>query len=207
MQIVKSLIDDVLEEFNKTIKQEGFNYRVYVTAKCRKKKFYLNRKDFYEQDIAEMSLYQKGEPTLLLWRKEILMPGKVEGVHPSKVEAHFMRQLYFYLFFEAMGNFCNVLGRLITSEDYAEYDIDKDRMKAHSSGDGMVVKTLKAGEFFEKDNEFDVFMVTDKFYFVYTAHGIAAKNNGVWRIPLEDCMMVKMADVKILSLDQLKKGH
>lgn len=204
MQIVKALIDDVLADYNDTLKQEGLNYKVYLRVDVHKKKFMLNRKDFYEKKVAEMFLIQKGEPSLMLWQKQMIMPDKVEGKHPRKVEDHYVRLLYYNLFFEAMGSFCALTKGLITNQDYAEWDIEKNRMKNHPGSEGMVIKAISGGEFYEKENEFDVFMHNEEFYWVYTAHDIGMRNNGIAKIPIGNAMVLQLPKPRIIGLDELR---
>lgn len=203
MKIIEDLVQEVLEEFNKTLTAESYPYQVELSVKCRLKQFYLNRNDSYEQRIAEMSLFQKGDPTLLLWRKELLMPAKVSGTPQHLVDEDYKRALFKYFFFEAVGNFCNMTHSLIVSQDYAEYDIEKDRLKPHPSGDGMVIKTTGQSPLYAPGCEFDVFMVTDTGYAVYTAHDLAKPNNGIGIIPKDHAMVLTPAKIKILTLDQL----
>lgn len=203
MDAIESLVSQVLKRWNEDVKEHGHDQEFILDVKCRNKKFYLNRVDFFEQPIAEMSLYVKGKPTLLLWRKEIRMPSKVKGIPQHEIEATYKYDLYRYFFYETVANFCSITKQLILSRDYAEYDIDNDRLKADDSANGMIVQTTKSGLFYEVGQDFDVFLVSDDGYFVYTAHDIARSNNGIVKIDKDSCMIKELAKTKIIMLDDI----
>lgn len=205
MKALEDIVVRVLKRWNDAVKESGFDDVYELIVKVRNKEFYINRKNLYEQPIAEMLLVVKGSPTLLLWRKEMRMPKKqqVKGTAYHRIEEDYRRDLYEYFFYECLGNFCNVTKTLITSQDYAEYDIEKDRLKADVSANGMIISTIEGGDWYEKGDEFDVFMVTDTGYFVYTAHDVARRNNGIAKIPKENAMIVEMAKPSIITLDKI----
>lgn len=203
MNAVEDVIVTILQHWNEDCKEAEVNQEYFLDIKLRDKKFYLNRKDFYERPIAEITLYTKGELTLMLWRKQLIMPGKVKGQSIVQRDEEYKRSLFKYFLYECIGNFCITTGKLITNRDYAEYDIDNDRLKADSSANGMIITTLQDGTFYEKSQDFDVFMVTDDAYFIYTAHDIAVPNNGIAKIDKEHCMIKEMNKQSIILLGDL----
>lgn len=204
MDAIESVVNEVLKHWNEDVKEAGHDQEFILDVKCRDKKFYLNKVDFFEQPIAEMSLYVKGNPTLLLWRKELRMPSKVKGSPVYETHEAYKRSLYRFLFYECIANFCSITKQLILNRDYAEYDIENDRLKADDSANGMIVQTIKAGPFYEPNQDFDVFLVSDEAYFVYTAHDIAKPNNGIAKIDKDACMIKELAKTKIILLDDIK---
>lgn len=200
MLAIEDVVQEAINAWNETLEQENKEFKIRLDVKCRKKTFFINRKDTFEKRIAELSLYQTGSPTLLLYRKELIMPDKVNQVSQNALEEEYRRALFKYFFYEALGNFCLVTSELIQSKDYAEYDIDNDRLKAHESGDGMVIKTISKGIFYAPECEFDVFMIVDDGYWVFTAHDIAARNNGIAKVEVNHAMVLQPAKVKIITL-------
>lgn len=200
MIAIEDIIINTIKRWNDACKELNINQEYIADIKCRNKKFYLNKIDFYEKPIAEFSLYTKGDDTLLLWRKELIMPAKIKGLQQHEIHEEYKRDLYDYFLYECIGNFCIATKALITNKDYAEYDIEKDRLKADTSANGMVVSTLKGGEFYEQGNKFDVFMVTDDAYFVYTAHDIARGNNGIAKLDKDICMIEELNKLSIILL-------
>lgn len=203
MNAVEDLIIKALENWNQTLTSEGHDYQVKLETKCRKKKFYLNKDGFFERRIAEISLYQVGKPTLLLWRKELLMPEKVANVPQHEIDEAYKRDLYQFFFFEIVGIFAQVTAHNLRAEDAAEYDLEKDRLRAHPAAEGMVVMVTKAGTFYELNDKFDVFYESENNYNVYTAHDMAVRNGGIASIPKTDAIVVEQAKPRILTLDQL----
>jgi hypothetical protein len=200
MLAIEEVVQEAITAWNDTLTQEGFQSQIKLDLKCRKKKFYINRNESYEKRIAELSLYQTGTPTLLLYRKELVMPEKVANTTQHAVDEEYRRSLFKYLFYEALGNFCHTTSVLIQSKDYAEYDIENDRLKAHESGDGMIIQTIEDGPFYAKKCEFDVFMVADDGYWVFTAHDLAKPNNGIAKVLAKHAMVTNPAKIKILTL-------
>lgn len=201
---LENAVNTTIKRWNENCKSLGINQEYFIDIKCRNKKFYLNRNDFYEKYIAEMTLYTKGDVTLLLWRKQIIMPDKVKGVPKHIVENEYKDELYEYLMYEAIGNFCVTTKALITNRDYAEYDIEKDQLKPDASANGMVLQTTKKGPFFEPGQDFDVFMCTDDYYLVYTCHDIATPTNGIAKMQKDECFVKEMAKPSIILLKDLK---
>lgn len=204
MDAIASVVVEVLKHWNEDVKAAGHDQEFILDVKTRNKTYHVNRKDTFEVPIAEMSLYVKGTPTLLLWRKELRMPKEVTKTPMHQVHEEYKRSLYRYFFYECVANFCMATKAVILSEDHAEYDMEKDRLKAHVSGDGMIISVTKDGMFYDIGDEFDVFMVTDDAYFVYTAHDIAKPNNGIAKIDKDVCLVKELAKTRILLLDDLK---
>lgn len=204
MNAVEDLINKAIENWNATLEEQNQEHRVKFETKCRKKKFYLNKKDFYERRIAEASLYQTGKPTFLLWRKEIIMPEKVANMSQHEVDEAFRRDLYQFFFFELVGIFAQVTAHNLIAGEAAEYDIENDRLKPHPACEGMVVMATAPGPFYAVNDKFDVFYESDKNYNVYTSHDLAINNASVGPIPKEHAIVVEQAKPKILTLDQLR---
>lgn len=190
---IESGIKACLESWNKQCVTSNLDYGFDYKIQCRVKKFYINKKDFFEQRIAEFSLYQTGKKPLLLWRKELRMPDKVKNVQQQDIDMDYMEQLYHYFLYEMMGSFCVLTRQAIINQDHAEYDVELDRLKPHPNSNGMIIQTTKAGEFFEPNDQFDVFHYTDGNYWVYTAHERGRPNNGLAKISDKDCMIIKQA--------------
>jgi len=199
-EVIKAWNDQVKNAYTKT-QDPKLNIQFVLDVNIRKKKSYINRKDYFENKIAEIVLYHKGndkEPDLLLWRNQKIMPPKVKCVPVHQVESDYINSLYKQFLYEAIGNFCVTTKQLILSQDWAEYDIANDRLKQHESATDMIIQTLEDGEFYKKGDEFDVFMRLDEHYAVYTQHDIGKANNGIARIPIKKCMVTQNAKVKII---------
>lgn len=196
---IESGIKSCFESWNKECVRANLDYGFSYKEGCRVKKFYINKKDFFEQRIAEFSLYQTGKRPLLLWRKELRMPDKVKNVQQKDIDMDYQEQLYHYFLYEMMGSFCVITRQTILNQDHAEYDMELDRLKPHPSSNGMVIQTIKGGDFFEPNNQFDVFHYADGNYWVYTAHERGRPNNGLAKIKEEDCMIIKQA-VPVIEL-------
>jgi len=203
MNAVEDVIQNILSHWNEDCKDKDINQEYILDVKCRDKKFYLNKIDFYERPIAEITLYTKGELTLMLWRKQLIMPDKVKGQTIDQRNEEYKRSLFKYFLYECIGNFCVMTANLITNRDYCEYDIENDRLKADTSANGMIISTLKNGVFYEAGQDFDVFMVSDDAYFVYTAHDVAVGNNGIAKIDKVDCMIKELNKPSIILLGDL----
>lgn len=202
MKVIEDTISTILAQWNKDIIETGRTDIFILDVKCREKVFYINRIDTYKQNIAEMSFYVKGDPTLLLWRKELRMPSKVKGMTKVQVEEDYIRGLYEHFLYECIAAFSMTTRQLIITKDYAEYDIEKDRLKAHESGDGMIVSVTEDGPFYVKGNEFDVFMATDNAYFVYSAHDSCRPNNGIGKLDKGIVLVKELAKTRILLPDK-----
>lgn len=203
MLAIEQEVNKVLKQWNQDVLEAGIKKEYILDVKVRKKTLYLNKEKTFEEPIAEMKLITKGldnsEPTILLWRKELQYPEKVQGASKNEIVEEYKRRLYFYFLYEALGNFCTVTEQLIKNQDYAEYDIEKDRLKAHESGDGMVIQAMSDGTFFKNGDKFDVFMETDDFFFVYTAHASASQNNGINKIPVKEAIILENKKVRIIT--------
>lgn len=199
MNSIEDGIINVIKHWNTEVKAKKIDAEYVLDVTCRKKKFYTNRKDFYERDIAEIKLILKGKETRLLWSLECDIP-KIKGMSRVLVETDIKQNLYKSFLYECIGMFCVSTERLQDSRDMAEYDIEKDRMKQDESATNMIIQVLTDGPFFTKGDEFDVFLVSDDYYFVYTQHDEGLKNNGIARLPKGDCMVTQNAKIKILTL-------
>lgn len=206
---VKQAVEEIIIVWNNQIKKSyeqtsdpKLNIEFEIKVGVRKKKYYINRKDFFENKVAEIVLYHKGldksQPDLLLWRTEDILPKKVKNVSSTTIENEYLNGLYKKFLYEAIGNFCITTKQLILSQDWAEYDIENDRLKQHESAVDMIIQVTEDGEFYKKGDEFDVFMVLDEYYAVYTKHDIGLRNNGIARIPIKDCLITQNAKVKII---------
>lgn len=213
MNNIKDCINEVIKVWNEEVQRQfiqtqnpDLNAEYILNVSVRKKKFYVNRKEFYEKKIAEITLYykvlekHKSAFDLMLWRNQKIMPPKVKNAPSHIVEDEYINSLYKQFLYEAIGTFCASTKQYIMSRDAAEYDMENDRLRQHESAVDMVVQVLTDGPFFKKGDEFDVFMVTDEYYAVYTQHDIGLKNNGIARLNIKDCMVTQNAKVKILSL-------
>lgn len=199
MNSIEDGIINVVKHWNAEVKAKGIQAEYLLDVSCRNKKFYVNRKDFYERDVAEIKLILKGTETKLLWSLECDIP-KIKGMSRNSVEVEIKQDLYKSFLYECIGMFCVSTERLQASKDMAEYDIEKDRMKQDESATDMIIQVLTDGPFFKKGDEFDVFLVSDDYYFVYTQHDEGLKNNGIARLPKGDCMVTQNAKVKIIML-------
>lgn len=190
MGSIESAINKVLKSWNEEVARVGQTVQFFIDVKCRVKKFYVNKKDYYEQKIAELSLYQTGDKDLLLYRKELIMPKKVDKTPQHQIDAEFKEMLYEYFLYETIGTFCVTTQQAILNQDNAEYDIKNDRLKPHPDCNGMIVKATGKGMFYNEGDEFDVFYYNTDAYFVYTAHDCAKMNNGIGKIECKNCMII-----------------
>ncbi len=201
--MLKQYIDDMLTAWNGACKNSGIDSVYSLDTKCRVKKFYTTKEKFYELDIAELRFLHQGESNLLLWRKELQMPKIIKNVQRYKVEQTMTEELYKFFLYECIGTFSQTTQQLIISKDYAEYDIEKDRIKPNPDYDGYIVKCNKGGEFYEADDSFDVFQKAEGGWLVYTAHDIGKRTNGIAKIVDRDCEAIN-AKIILLNNDIIK---
>lgn len=192
---IKDNIDFIITEWNKANLQKGINSEYEFKISIRNKDFYINKKEFETTKIAEASLFQRGDKELLLWRKEFEVPKKIKSISKIELENDIMKNLSRSFLYECIGSFCIMTNKLILNQDYAEYDIAKDRLKQHPGCKEMVVTTIQDGEFYKKGDSFDVFMELDKDYAIYSC--VFKKNNGIGKIPKSDVMISQLAKPKI----------
>lgn len=205
LQLV-STIKEVLKIWNDEVKKSGIDAIYELDVKVRKKKFYLDKDNFYEHKIAEMLFFYKGDKTYLLWRKQLRMPTKVAKTAVHTIENAMIDDLYKYFLYEAIGIFGLQAKQSIIDQDSAEYDIEKDRFKAHDNFKNTVIEITEAGSFYEVGSKFDVFYQVDKGFAVYTEHDHGLKNNGIALIPTNHCKVIQETEKKIeLYIPQPKK--
>lgn len=200
MNSIKDAVIEVIKEWNAQVKVKGIEVEYILDVKCRKKKFYTNKKDFYEKSIAEIKLIHKGTPTILLWSLETDLPTKVKGMTKVQIENDVIQNLYKTFLYECIGLFCVTTKTLQDNKDMAEYDIENDRLKQDDSAIGMVISALEEGPFYNIGDEFDVFIQTDEYYGVYTQHDIGLKNNGIARVEKSKFLVKENAKQKIILL-------
>lgn len=205
MSAIHDIVHNTLTEWNRECERQGMNFTYEVKTSIRKKKSYINKNDFIESEIAELLLLHKKkdihEEDLLLFRKELIVIPKQKHESIEERDRSYLDLLYRHLIYEMLGVFCVTTKQTIINRDYAEYDIDNDRLKQHESAIGMVVRVQTSGPFFEAGNEFDVFMDTEgEYYAVYTQHEVGKKNNGIARLPKADCLIIEEAKKKIILL-------
>lgn len=173
----------------------------HLECGVRKKKYYINKDVFLEKKIAEIRFFVKGKEDLLLWRSEIEIPKKVKNTPAHYVEDECMSNLYHSFFYEAFGVFAVVTKGGIQREDYAEYDLEKERLKQHDSAIDMVIQTIDVGPYYGKGENFDVFMdIDDQYYAVYTQHEIGQANNGIARMPKNHAIVTVPPKKKIILI-------
>lgn len=208
MQAIEGVIKSVISQWNNDCKQSNVNQEYFLEVVVRKKKYYLNRNNFFEKNIAELRFFTKGDKTFLLWRKELNVPKKVANTPQHLVEEDLRRELYYYFLYECIGAFAIITQRTIESKDNAPYDLEKDRLVPDvSAGYDFIIKTTKPGMFYEEGQEFDVFMVTDEGYLVYTAHDLARPTGGVAKIDNDAAIVVSRGVPKLLTLEDVKDGN
>lgn len=205
MSALEDFIQGTLRDWNAEVADRENKFQFEIKASVRTKKVHVNKNDFVEKEIMELLfLHKKTDPSekdFLLWRREYLVPPKQKGKSIVQRNNTFKDFLYKNLMYEMMGVFALTTKQTIITQDYAEYDIEKDRIKQHESAVDMVIKTLVAGPFFEVGNEFDVFMdLEGEYYAVYTEHEFGRKNNGIARIPKKDCLVIQAAKKQIILL-------
>lgn len=206
---IRDIVTKTIEEWNANVNQLGHKYHIECNVSIRIKKFYIDKKNFLERGVAELTLLQvKDDPSekdFLLYRKEVILrPGdyNAKGKVSNETERDYTNHLYRCLLYEAIGIFTIATRETIISQDYAEYDIVNDRLKQHESAVGMVIKSQVAGPFYEVGTEFDVFMDMDgeEKYAVYTQHEAGRGNNGIAIVPHKDFMVIEAAKKSIILL-------
>ncbi len=205
MSAIKEIIEKTLTEWNGECHNTEQKFTFEIKCNVRMKKFYINKNNFIEEEVAELLFIHKkldpSESDLLLYRKELPVYPKQKHESIEVRNRKFIDSLYRHLVYEMLGAFSIMTKQSIINQDYAEYDIENDRLKQHESANGMSVKTLVGGPFFEIGDEFDVFMDTEgDYYAVYTAHEYGKKNNGIARLPKADCLITNAAKKKIILL-------
>lgn len=195
---LKSTIVEVLGIWNQNVKAQGINIEYQVEVRNRVKNFYTTKTKFFTKDIAELLFISKGEDeNLLLWRKEIEVPKKVTGVQKHIVRSSIEDNLYKYFLHECIGTFGVICSQSITNQDYAPYDLVKDRMDAHPSYKDHVIEVIEDGAFYEKGDTFDVFNKLDGGWGVYTQHDVGVPNGGIAKIDSTKCKVIQETAQKI----------
>ena len=194
---IKSAIDEVLEVWNHNVKANEVFIEYCLEIKIRKKNYYTSKTKFYTLPIAEILFISKGDENLLLWRKELQIPDKVKGVPKHQIHNNYIDQLYKYFLHECIGTFGVICSQSIKNQDYAEYDIEKDRLKPHPSFKDTVIECTENGKFYELGDTFDVFNKLENGYAVYTEHDVAKKTNGLAKIDFNHCKEIITTAQKI----------
>lgn len=195
--ILQDTIEFVINEWNKIVKNTGIDKSYEFKITVGEKDYYINKKEKETINIAEASLYCKGEKNYLLWRREFEIPKKIKGVKQQDIINSAIKDLCRYFLYESISSFSLVTERLIDTQDICEYDIKNNRLKQTPSANQMVIKTIKDGEYFKSGDEFDVFMELDTHYMVYCS--IFKKNQGIVRMEKNDCIIIN-APVKKIEL-------
>ncbi len=199
--MIQHNIQQMLESWNSAVKNQGIDKEYTLEVISRKKKYYINKVDFFEKDICELIFILKGKPNLLLWRKEVQCPPKVKGTSKHQIEKSIIDELYKFFLYECIGVFCLQTEASIKAKDYAPYDLEKDRLESNPSFKDMVIEATNKGDFYEVGNQFDVFQQGDNGWLVYTAHIAGSKTNGIALIPGKDCKVLidKKPNIKIIK--------
>lgn len=203
MSAITDIVNRTLKHWNEECSKMEKKLQFEIKCGIRTKKYYTNRIEFYEEKVAEFKLFQIEDKVILLYRTELKIPDKMKGIKMTDVHNDLVDTLYRDFLYESIGSFCAMTRQNILSQDYCEYDIEKDRLKQHSSSVDMVIKTLNDGDWYKKDKEFDVFMdedTSDKYY-VYTEHAKGQSNNGIASIKREDALVIQAPKKQIILLD------
>lgn len=217
---LKHSIQEVLNIWNENVKRNGIDTVYRIDVKSRKKKYYINRVDFYTLDISELLFIcterieiksetptdkpEFKEESLLMWRKELQIPPKVKGVAKHQIYANYEDQLYKYFLHECIGIFGLTCTESIKAKDYAPYDIEKDRLVANPYYKDHIIECTEDGAFYKKGDTFDVFQELENGWAVYTAHELGIPNNGVAKIDRAKCKVIQETEQKI-ELIEVKK--
>lgn len=203
------IVHGALGEWNHQCEKTNQGFYFDLKGGVRVKKYYINKNDFYEREIAELRLLQIATDTkhknISLYHYEVPVPAKEKFMKRDETIRTLNEHLYRNLMYEMVGTFTLNCQQLILNQDYHEYDIENDRIKQHESADGMVVKALVNGPYYNVGEEFDVFIDWEgDNYGVYTEHEFGKANNGVARMPKKDCLVSQAAKKKIILLSDLK---
>lgn len=204
MTTIKLAIENAIKQWNDECKRNNINNIYALDFTFRNKKYYINKIDFEEKEIAELCLKVSGEINYILWRKEFNVPKKVTNMSKVQLENHYRDYLYEFFVYECLGVFYVSTAEFIKNQDQAEYDFVNDRIKQHESAKDMVISALNEGKFYKIGDKFDVFMDTDEAYIVYTALPFARANNGVAKVDKKDFMIEREATKSIILLDDIK---
>lgn len=219
MTPLKAPIETILKMWNENSEKVGNTTSYSIEVKNRKKKYYINIKDFYELEICELIFVAKEQKEkvlevdgvekytedILLYRKELQVPKKVKNVPKYEVINNYEDQLYKYFLYECIGVFGITCLQTIKNQDYSSYDLDKDRIVGHPSFKDTVIETLEDGSFYKAGDQFDVFNQLDGGWAVYTQHDIGKVNNGLAKIDGNKCKVVKETAQKIELLESKSK--
>lgn len=217
MTAVAEITQAIIKAWNDNLRDNGLTYSIDLRVKCRNKSFEVSKGKSFELRIAELLLYKipnedSKEKTLLLFRKEMRMPDKVRNAQDTKytsqtsIENSYTDSLYKQFLYETIGTFTIAAEQNIISKDYAEYDIEKERLKPNPEFEGMVIEVTEAGVFYEVGDSFDVFTQVEDGWGVYTAHDCARANNGIAKIPGSICKVIidKKIDIEVVPEKKLK---
>lgn len=194
---LKYAIHEVLEVWNNNVKAKGIDIEYTIEVKNRKKKYYTNKTEFFTLDVSELLFISKGTDNLLLWRKELQVPPKVQGVSKTQIYQNYEDQLYKYFLHECIGIFGLTCSESIKAKDYAPYDYEKDRLQANPAFKDTVIETTEDGVFYKVGDRFDVFNQLEMGWAVYTAHEVGNPNNGIAKIDFNKCRVVEETAQKI----------
>jgi hypothetical protein len=198
MTPLKAPIESILKIWNEECSKSNNSTTYSVEVNNRKKKYYTNKKDFFELEICELLFIAKeSNENILLYRKELQVPKKVKGTPKYVVINNYEDQLYKYFLYECVGTFAVICSQTAKNQDYAPYDLEKDRMISHPSFKDTVIEVLEDGPFYKAGDQFDVFNELDGGWAVFTAHDVAAKNNGLAKIEGNKCKVVNSTIVPI----------
>lgn len=211
------IVSSVLKAWNDNIKDNGLNYILELRVKCRNKTYEVSKGKSFDLKIAELLLLKipnegSNEKVLLLFRKEMRMPDKSKNIQETKhssnllLENSYTDALYKQFLYETIGTFSIAAEQSIISKDYAEYDIEKERLKPNPEFEGMVIETTEAGVFYEVGDTFDVFTQIEDGWGVYTAHDCARANNGIAKISGNICKIIidKKVEIEIVKESKVK---
>lgn len=208
MTAIQELVTATINAWNENLKSNNLDYFILLKARCRNKEFEVSIGNTFEQRVAELLLIKaplenSKEKALLLFRKELRMPDKVRNkeelkhVSVSSLENSYLDSLYKSLLYESIGLFSITTEQTIKSKDYAEYDIETERLKPDPEFEGMIIETIEAGLFYEVGDKFHVFTQVEDGWGVYTAHDCSRYNNGIVKIPGKCCKVIQEKKVKI----------
>ena len=203
--MLKNNVEEILEIWNSEVKGSALPYNYSIEVVCREKEFFTTKTKSFKQRVAELKYFMKeGEETFLLYRKELRMPSKIKNVQQFKIDNEYIDMLYKHFLYECMGSFSVTIRELQKANEIAPYDLVKDRLTADPKFAGYVVETQEADDWFEKGDTFDVFTQADDGWGVFTAHDIARKNNGIFKIPGNICKVIEQPTTPIEIINQPK---
>lgn len=184
LAILEQEINEILIQWNLNNSRVGSPYSFSLVLTRRKKKEYLNVKDWYQTNIAELIFTVKDSnenKSFICYRTEIPF---TNDFSEKTNNVKWKNQLLKRFLYECFGVYASVTKQLNVNKSISEYDLEKDRVKPNPDWEGktVVISSTEEDSWFRVGEEFDIFNHDEYGWLVYTSNPLAKKENGIARI-------------------------